>query len=49
MKGCILKIAPRMKNIKLIPIADTSRQILRPILSAKAKTNDVVATTLTAP
>ena len=47
--GCVLRIAPRMKNKVLIPTAETKSDGLRPQESAKNNTNTEVATTLTTP
>jgi hypothetical protein len=47
--GCVFKIAPMMKNVIPIPMADMNNEALRPRLSTKKNTKSVVAKTFTIP
>jgi hypothetical protein len=47
--GCVFKIAPMMKNVIPIPMADINNDILRPRVSTKKNTKSAVATTFTIP
>jgi len=47
--GCVLRMAPTMKNNEPIPIAETKSDGLRPQASTKKNMNTVVAITLTTP
>ena len=47
--GCVLRIAPMIKNVMPIPSAEMTSDGLRPALSAMSDTKITVATTLTMP
>jgi hypothetical protein len=47
--GCVLRMAPTMKNKVPIPNAEVNSEGLRPHASTKKKINIVVAMTLTTP
>jgi len=47
--GCVFKMAPMMKNVTPIPMADMNNEILRPRVSTKKNTKIAVATTFTIP
>lgn len=47
--GCVLRMAPMMKNVMPMPSAEMRSEGLRPKLSTAKRTKSVVASTLTMP